>query len=269
MKLKPITTTRKTRKPTGYIIYRGPSLLDGKPIVAIALTGKSTNSKTGALMQTYILRDDINPLDAIKTGQDESICGSCIHRGDPTTNRKRSCYVNIGQGAMAVFNAFLRGAYPDISHDPDEIRKLGFWLFVRLGTYGDPAAVPAAVWEWLVEDALDNTGYTHQINNPALTPTQRDRIAALCMVSADTPDDVAKAKVDGFRYFRVRLEGEALGAREFVCPASEEAGKRKRCIDCMACNGTKENRPNQGSPVIIAHGSYKRNYRTFRLTQAA
>jgi hypothetical protein len=175
---------------------------------------------------------------------------------------------------MMVYKAFARGAYPDISHDPAAIRALGADRLVRLGTYGDPAAVPAAVWEWLVDSALDNTGYTHQMynpalaQNPALTQSQRSRIAALCMVSADTPDDVAKAKVDGFRYFRVRLEGEALGAREFVCPASEEAGKRVQCADCMACNGTKENRPNQGSPVIIAHGSYKRNYRTFRLTQA-
>jgi len=263
MKLKPIT-----RKPTGYIIYRGASLLDGKPIVAIALTGKSTNSKTGALMQTYILRDDINPLDAIKTGQDESICGSCIHRGDPTTNRKRSCYVNIGQGAMAVFNAFLRGAYPDISDSFYAIRALGFHVAVRLGTYGDPAAVPAGVWETLTSFATSHTGYTHQIDNPALTQDQKTRIAALCMVSADTPHDVENAKSQGYRYFRIRLEGEALGPREFVCPASEEAGKRKQCADCMACNGTKENRPNQASPVIIAHGSYKRNYKTFRLHAA-
>lgn len=268
MKLKPTKSSTKTRKPTGYIIYRGPSLLDGKPIVAIALTGKSTNSKTGALMQTYILRDDINPLEAIKTGQDESICGSCIHRGNPTANRKRSCYVNIGQGAMMVYKAFARGAYPDVSDSFYAIRALGFRVAVRLGTYGDPAAVPAGVWEWLTSESVGHTGYTHQAYNPAITQNQRDRIAALCMVSADTPNDVARSKVDGFRYFRVRLEGEALGAREFVCPASEEAGKRKRCIDCMACNGTKENRPNQASPVIIAHGSYKKNYRTFRLTQA-
>lgn len=265
MKLKPAA---KTRKPTGYIIYRGPSLLDGKPIVAIALTGKSSNSKTGALMQTYILRADVNPLDAIKAGEDESICGTCIHRGDPTTNRKRSCYVNIGQGAMAVFKAFARGSYGDVSSDPAAIRALGADRLVRLGTYGDPAAVPAPVWVWLTSLSSDHTGYTHQAYNPALTPTQRDRIAALCMVSADTPNDVAKAKVDGFRYFRIRLADEPLNAREFVCPASEEAGKRKQCADCMACNGTKENRPNQASPVIIAHGSYKRNYKTFRLHAA-
>ena len=49
------------------IIYKGPSLLDGKPIVAIA-TYSNRNTKTGHVVQTYILRSDINPLEASKTG---------------------------------------------------------------------------------------------------------------------------------------------------------------------------------------------------------
>jgi hypothetical protein len=36
------------------IIYNGPSLLDGKPIVVIATYSKR-NIKTGAVVQTYIL----------------------------------------------------------------------------------------------------------------------------------------------------------------------------------------------------------------------
>ena len=35
------------------IIYNGPSLLDGKPIVVIA-TYSNRNRKTGAVLQTYI-----------------------------------------------------------------------------------------------------------------------------------------------------------------------------------------------------------------------
>ena len=40
---------------TGYVIYKGPSLLDGAPIVVIAVIG-SGNTKTGDMVQTYILR---------------------------------------------------------------------------------------------------------------------------------------------------------------------------------------------------------------------
>jgi hypothetical protein len=40
-------------KPNGAILYRGPSLLDGAPIVAIVtgLASTSANAKTGAMLQ--------------------------------------------------------------------------------------------------------------------------------------------------------------------------------------------------------------------------
>ena len=56
------------KKPSGYVIYDGPSLIDGKPIIAIAITKKSTNSKTGGMVQTYIIRKDIDPRQANKSG---------------------------------------------------------------------------------------------------------------------------------------------------------------------------------------------------------
>ena len=83
------------------IIYKGASLLDGKPIVVIA-TYSDRNTKTGKVVQTYILRSDIDPREASKTGADFSICGDCTMRGETTTypERKiakgRRCYVNLG-----------------------------------------------------------------------------------------------------------------------------------------------------------------------------
>jgi hypothetical protein len=132
------------RVPNGFIFYRGPSMLDGSPIVAIAtrVTSASKNSKTGALVATYILRDDINPVDAVRQGKDQSICGSCVHRGwyDSATNswKDRSCYVVIGQGPLGVYDGFERGIYPEVA--PEQACE---WLAghaVRLGTYGDPCA---------------------------------------------------------------------------------------------------------------------------------
>jgi len=108
----------KTEVPKGYVIYDGPSLLDGKRIVAIALTGKSRNSKTGAMVQTYILRPDINPVEVNKTGEDYSICGTCPHKGIPhsdpkkKTAKERTCYVNLGQGVIITWKQFKMGAYP-------------------------------------------------------------------------------------------------------------------------------------------------------------
>jgi hypothetical protein len=50
------------------IIYKGPSRIDGAPIVVLA-TYSNRNTKTGAVVQTYILREDINPLEAARRAQ--------------------------------------------------------------------------------------------------------------------------------------------------------------------------------------------------------
>ena len=105
-------------KPRGYVIYRGPSLLDGAPIVAVALV-KSRNAKTDNMVQTYIIRADLDPRDANRTGADFSICGTCPHRGvvnpDKVTGLAdaRSCYVVMGQGPLQVYKSLQAGKYPD------------------------------------------------------------------------------------------------------------------------------------------------------------
>jgi hypothetical protein len=70
------------RPENGVIIYEGPSVIDGAPIVAIATGFKSpsSNDKTGTMIQVWILRADIAPHEAQKTGADESICGDCPMR---------------------------------------------------------------------------------------------------------------------------------------------------------------------------------------------
>jgi hypothetical protein len=228
-----------SKRPNGFVIYRGPSLLDGSPIVAIAITA-STNSKTGNMVQTYILRDDVLPTEAVKSGADSAICGDCKHR--PSTGG--ACYVNVGQGPQVVYRAFLRGNYPDAP----SIAGLGDGRMVRLGTYGDPAAVPTSVWSALVSLSIGRTGYTHQWRNGA-----DPELLGLVMASCDTQAEADEARAMGYRYFRIRVNGGAMASKEFICPASEEAGKRKTCLECGACDGNE--RGAKASPVIIAHGA--------------
>ena len=67
----------------GYILFEGQSMIDGQDIVMIA-TGfdkGSKNSKTGSMIQTWILCKDIDPREANKLGLDYSICGDCKLRG--------------------------------------------------------------------------------------------------------------------------------------------------------------------------------------------
>ena len=129
------------------IIYHGPSLYDGAPIVVIGTFTKS-NSKTGGVVQTYILRDDIDPRDASKGGQDVSICGSCPHRGevndDPARKiaKGRTCYVNLGQGVLITWLALQRGVYPD-AQDATSRAAIGAGRVVRVGTYGGSSSSAA------------------------------------------------------------------------------------------------------------------------------
>lgn len=61
----------------GFVFYDGPSALDGAPIIGIAVL-HSKNRKTGNMVQTFIIRADQSPLEAIATGDDASICGDCV-----------------------------------------------------------------------------------------------------------------------------------------------------------------------------------------------
>lgn len=253
-----------TKKFSGFIIYRGPSLLDNKPIVVVAITGKSTNAKTGDMVQTYILADNgKSPVQSAKDLDDVSVCGDCKHR----RGLGGSCYVNLGQGARAVMDGVMRGIYPKILFR--DISKIARGRKVRLGTYGDPMAVPADVWLELVANASGHTGYSHQWNNPKFLNNdnlyfkQYLPIRGLCMASVDSEDEWVDASSENWRTFRVRAEGEDwLGKGEFVCPASAEAGKKKTCVTCMACDGVGQDGEGikKATVVITVHGSLKSRF---------
>lgn len=248
-------------KPNGYILYEGPSrLADGSRIVVIAtgIASRSSNVKTGGMVQTYILRCDRSPVAAVATGADDTICGDCPHRGDGT-GKGRTCYVNVGQGPGAVWRSWRNGRYPVLPPTVEDYRPIFGGRKVRFGTYGDPAAVPVDVWATLAAVAAGWTGYTHQWrNSPALR--------AYCMASVDSPAEHAEAVAAGWRTFRVALPGqEERLAKEVLCPASALAGKRLTCERCMACSGGNR----LGSVMIPAHGGFAVMANIKRRTMAA
>ena len=228
-------------KPKGFIIYQGKSLIDGKMIVVIFLP-KSKNKKTGNMCQVYILVMDIDPRLASKTGADYSICGNCKHRGTPTNDPNRSyakgrtCYVNLAQGVLVVYKQLMKGAYPMVNNHKD-IQSLGENQVIRLGTYGDPSAVPSYIWDSLLSKAKKHTGYTHQ-SKIASADVRADQ----CMMSADSYEESKQFWSKGFRTFRVLQKNEVLDSKnEVLCPASKEAGKRTTCEQCVLCSGSNIN----------------------------
>jgi hypothetical protein len=119
----------------GLVLYRGPSMIDGQPIVCIAtgLATKSTNEKTGDLIQTWILRDDIAPIDAANTGADVSICGDCPHRGQVIDgkNVNRTCYVTLFHQWRKCDPAFARYVMASCDNAADylEAKAAGYRTF--------------------------------------------------------------------------------------------------------------------------------------------
>jgi hypothetical protein len=236
---------QKKDLPLGIVLYEGPSLIDRKPIVVIANSfKKSGNEKTGQMIQTWILRKDMHPQDAIKSGGDYSICGRCKHR------HFRSCYVNVMHGPSTIWRTYKKGRYNDFTPD-----SLGFFADrnVRLGAYGDPAAVPASVWATIISVSKGHTGYTHRWKH--CDPT----LKYFCMASVDTPAEYEDAVSRGWRTFRVRVDANSpLLENEIVCPASAEAGHKTDCNKCGFCSGVS----NRKNPCIIAHG-WKHKVRYF------
>lgn len=224
------------------VLHEGPSQLDGAPVVVL-VTGVDTpsrNIKTGPLIQTWILRADVHPMDAIHSGQDASICGACVHRG-------RSCYVNVGWAPGNLWRAWRRGRVAPLQPPTGRV--------VRLGAYGDPVAAPIDAWRAYLAPARGWVGYTHQWAAPVAAPFK-----VLCMASVDTPEEAREARRQGWRTFRIRSVGGALStdAREVVCPASDEAGKRTTCEKCRLCDGGA--RAKAPHVAIIAHGAKRGAY---------
>jgi hypothetical protein len=231
-------------KALGYIAYEGPSLIDGAPIVVIVnkLDG-SDNAKTGAIVQSFIIRADVAPVEALKNGADESICGDCPHRPLlAKINGQAPCYVNVGRSVRSVYEAYKRGRYAKA--DPATIARALAGKIVRLGTYGDPAAAPVTMWAQITRYAAGRRGYTHQWQRPDFDAAAW---APLVMASADTIDEAAKANMLGMRVFRVSI-GVDVQPGEASCPASAEAGKRSTCAKCTLCSGTSI----QARDIVIA-----------------
>jgi len=242
------------------IIYSGPSLIDGKPIVVVAII-KSSNQKTSDMVQTYILRSDVDPLTASRTGEDYSICGNCTHRGEPTNDaskkqaQERSCYVTLCRGPLQVFKAFKRGAYPTAS--PEEIKRIGADRMVRLGTYGDPLACPQSVWDTVISDSLGHTGYSHQFG---LVQGDYSKV----MISADSKTEAYQHHENNRRTFRVIPvstwvdQGKsALLNSEILCPASKEMDYRTTCDKCKLCSGGTVGK----SIAIVSHGTSRNMFK--------
>lgn len=235
-----MVTRSRTAKPLGVILHRGRSAFDGSPYVVIMPLGKSSNDKTGSMLQTYIIRSHVHPVQAVRTGGDVGICNDCPMRGLIATQKRRSrkkknfraCYVNVGQGPAMVYGAFRRGRYVDYVpalHDQYIAGRK-----VRFGTYGEPVLIPLELVQHLASISSGWTGYTHQWSNLAYAGYKQFLMASVHGLTGPWSREHANSL--GWRTFRTKRDG-APAEGEVLCPASKEAGKRLTCLTCNLCDG--------------------------------
>jgi len=232
------------KKHTGIILYKGPSQIDGKKILVLAsgIFDKTKNEKTGDMIQTWIVNQDIPPVIARRLGYDYSVCGDCKHR------HFGSCYVNIAHGPQQTYNAYHNDSY--VMFDEEKHLELFKGRKFRLGSFGDPAAVPTRIWKKFCDVSSGFTGYTHQWNARFVD----NELKKYCMASCDNAAEYKKAKSLGWRTFRVRMnKDEQLLETEFICPASKEFNRKTDCSKCKACMGNSSK--TQKDPCIIVHGA--------------
>jgi hypothetical protein len=223
------------------LLYTGTSLLDPTAPIFVAATDESDNRKTGPMVQVWIMRQDVHPLQAVRTGEDQAVCGDCALRGE--RGKDRVCYVTVQHAPAAVYRAWKAGTFEDLRTDVDPF----IGEIVRVGAYGDPAALPFDFWNTRLFSAKGWTAYTHQWR------TCDQRYRHLAMASVDTIADAHEAWAWGWRTFRVRGEHSGLLLDEIVCPASEEAGHKTTCARCQLCNGRQHGADHRKDIAILAH----------------
>ncbi len=224
----------------GLVLWEGASPVDGAPVVVV-LTGlkhRSKNTKTGDMLQTWILRTDMPPHDAVRSGADRSICGDCpLAAGD-------GCYVRTEQAPLGVWKAYHRGNYAQVSRA--EAVRLVAGRNLRVGAYGDPAMAPR-LWADLTPGAVKRAGYTHQWRSADLQ--------GVCMASVHTERERTEAKARGYRTFRTGESGPEAG--EIVCPATAEGGEKTTCDRCGLCDGSTGPADARKDIYAYLHGSGK------------
>jgi hypothetical protein len=209
--------------------------------VVALLSFNSSNTKTGDMAQLWILPADDAPEDCREAGTEADVCGDC-----PLISR---CYVNKRRGPRQVWHAWNDGRdYPTCQ--ADELAVYLRWRSIRLGAWGDPAALPVDVVRRAVLMARGWTGYSHAWRD--LHGARGNAWRQLVMASVETEAAAEEAQSRGWRTFRIVAPGDKNTSQERSCP---HYASGIQCRDCLACRGSSASRsittPAHGSPPVM------------------
>ena len=220
-------------KERGYVLHEG----DGFVVIA---TMKTTNRKTGDMVQPWILLRDVSPVEGVRTGLDaDTVCDGCVLASG------NGCYVNVGQAPLAVWKGYHANIYPYL--EPREYKSVFANRLLRFGAYGNPSKIPLPKVKALAKACVAWTGYFHDWHSMP----KRSAVAygRYLMASTETEASRLHAKSLGLRYFHV-AEDKPEETRECL---ADTIGLT--CEQCRLCMGTTKKK--QRSILINPHGSQK------------
>jgi hypothetical protein len=198
----------------------------------LILTGfvfSTSNRKTGRLIQSWIVSQNFVPTRAAKEGLDFGICGDCPLK----MSEIGSCYVNL-LPVNSIYHKYKAGTYQKLGANEIEVIKR-YRYPIRIGSYGDPTAVPLEVWKPIILASGKHTGYTH---NWRRTNSFWKRYL---MASVHSIPEAKQAQNLGWRTFRIIAPDTPLSDNEILCRHTED--DRNQCETCLLCDGTSS-KPN-------------------------
>lgn len=198
-------------------------------------TMKTTNEKTGDMVQVWILAKNEKPYDLLKAGKDGIVCGSCPLKSGA------GCYVTVFQAPTQIYKAYKAGKY---STNYDEFLEIVQNKFVRFGAYGDPSFIPFKTLFQIASRCKGYTGYSHQWKNKNFDA----KLLTILHASIDHENDIAILNKlhPTAKYFRLVDNYADIKENEIVC-LSDSMGVQ--CRDCLKCSGSSSD-----NIVIEKHG---------------
>lgn len=195
---------------------------------------RSNNTKTGNMIQTYIL-------DKARLTREPRVFGAKCE-ACPLVNK---CYVHNDKlsvrRALSKLLAKGRGSYKHATLAQVLPHLEG--RVVRFGTYGDPSVIPLDDVANIVSACKGHTGYTHFWRE--IDPAYSNYF----MASTENKNDENEARLIGYRTFRVLLKEQTeheVRSDSIECLNSSVG---LTCEECGLCSGTE----GRGSSSIYIH----------------
>lgn len=246
------SSTKRGRFPDHVVLYRGPSTLNGKPIIMVEYgVNRINNHKLGRMIEVAVFPADMLPSEAAKAGDDAAVCGDCP--GRPANHGY--CYVQVAKEVDKTWEAAHNLPVTDLAEACRLVRESG--LPIRFGTYGDCAAVPFEIVEALAIAARGpngnsrHTGFTHQRSHSNFDPRMLKYLSA----SIEFPEqgDELRRQFPGVKTYRIGLAESDILPNERLCPGGPEPDD-VHCCDCLSCSGMCQT-GSTGDRFTVVHGS--------------